>query len=130
MTDQQLYEQFENATLNATLFNHSNHVKMAWIYLNKFELLDAMSKFSKDLKAFAKANGATNLYHETITFAFLILINERLKFVENRQTWQEFVENNADFFDWKNNVLKKYYREETLKSKFAKQVFLFPDKNF
>lgn len=128
MTDEEFYEQFENATLDANIFNHSNHVKMAWIYLKKFELPEAMLKFSKDLKAFAAAHGAPKLYHETITFAYLILINERLKENENQQNWDIFVQTNTDLFDWKDNILQKYYREETIKSAFAKKVFVFPDK--
>ena len=115
MTDEEFYKQFENATLDANLFNHSNHVKMAWIYLQKFDLPNAMSNFANALRAFAIANGATNLYHETITFAFLVLINERMKTTENLQNWDEFVSTNSDLFDWKNNILKKYYKEETLK---------------
>ena len=128
MTEEEFYEQFENATLDASIFHHSNHVKMAWIYLKKFDLAEAIAKFSKALKNFAKANGAPKLYHETITFAFLILINQRMEINENKEDWDNFVEINPDLFDWKNNILKKYYSEETLKSQFAKKVFVFPDK--
>ena len=35
---------------------------------------------------------------------------------------------NADLLEWQTNVLKRYYREETLNSALAKQVFIFPDK--
>jgi hypothetical protein len=128
MTENNLFEQFENATLDAKIFTHSNHIKTAWIYLTKFDLLEAMTKFSSALKRFAKANKADKLYNETITFAFMILINERMKLTEHQQTWKEFAEKNSDLFDWKEHILKKYYREETLKSAFAKKHFVFPDK--
>lgn len=128
MTEQEFYEQFENATLDVNIFDHSNHVKMAWIYLKKFKLPEAMINFSKALKNFATANGASGLYHETITFAYLILINERLQNAEDQRDWEIFVKTNPDLFDWKNNILKKFYREETIKSPFAKKVFIFPDK--
>lgn len=128
MTEQEFYEQFENATLEVNIFDHSNHVKMAWIYLKKFGLPEAMINFSKALKKFAAANGASGLYHETITFAYLILINERLQNLENKEDWESFNKANPDLFDWQNNILKKYYREETIKSAFAKKVFVFPDK--
>jgi hypothetical protein len=128
MTEEEFYEQFEAATLDVNLFDHSNHVKMGWIYVKKFELPEAMTRFSKALKNFATVNGASGLYHETITFAYLILINERLKATETQQSWEEFRQTNPDLFDWKNNILKKYYREETVKSAFAKQHFVFPDR--
>lgn len=35
---------------------------------------------------------------------------------------------NADLLTWKDNVLKKYYREETRASELANPIFLFPDR--
>jgi hypothetical protein len=128
MDETQLYEEFEDGTLDAKLFSHAIHIKTAWLYLKKFDLPTAISAFSKALKNFAKVNKADKLYHETITFAFLILINQRMVSAENQQSWEEFSETNADLFDWKNSVLKKYYRDETIKSAFAKKHFVFPDK--
>lgn len=47
--------------------------------------------------------------------------------IPTHQTWNEFADANADLLTWKDIVLKKYYREETLASELAKTVFLFPD---
>ena len=129
MTDEEFYQQFADGTLDVNIFDHSNHIKMGWIYLKKFDLPEAMRNFSNDLKNFAKINGAAGLYHETITFAYLVLINERLQSLENQTNWEDFVAGNSDLFDWKNNILKRFYQDETIKSDFAKKVFVFPDKN-
>ena len=128
MTETEFFEQFENGTLNVEIFDHPAHVKMAWIYLKRYELPEALRNFSNALKNFAEVNNAAGLYHQTITFAFLILINERIKAASNSQSWDEFQAHNPELFDWKNNILKKYYQEETLKSDFAKRHFVFPDK--
>lgn len=128
MTDEEFFEKFEDATLSVEIFDHKHHVKMAWIYLKKYSLAEALERFSNALRKFAKANGAENIYHETITFAFLTIINERMKTSETMQNWDNFERANPDIFDWKKNILKKYYREETLKSDFAKKNFVFPDK--
>jgi hypothetical protein len=42
--------------------------------------------------------------------------------------WATFSAANADLLDWKDNVLKKYYREETLHSDLARTTFLMPDR--
>jgi hypothetical protein len=42
--------------------------------------------------------------------------------------WLEFRAGNADLFNRKQDILKKYYRPETLQSELAKQTFLFPDR--
>ena len=125
MTEKEFYQQFENGTLDVSLFDHSNHVKMGWIYVQKFELPEAMTRFSKALKNFAKANGQRRRYHETVTFAYLIVINERLKQAKKKQTWKEFAAENPDLFGW---ILDKYYHPKTINSAFAKKVFVFPDK--
>ena len=124
MTEDEFFKQFENGTLNADLFDHSAHVKMAWIYLKKYDLPEALRYFSDALKNFAIVNNAQGLYHETITFAYLLLINERMKMSETLEPWEEFVENFPELFDWKDNILKKHYREETLKSLAAKKYFV------
>jgi hypothetical protein len=128
MKDEDFIEQFEACALPGESFHHQDHVKLAWLYLNRYSLIDALIRFSEGLKRFANSNGKANLYHETITLAYLFLIHERLKRCDTEQSWQEFAEANTDLLDWKNNVLKKFYREETLFSEFARSVFIFPDR--
>jgi hypothetical protein len=101
---------------------------MAFLYLQKYAPLEALQRFSSALKRFATAHGKPNLYHETITWAFLLLIRERIARANSLQTWAEFSAANADLLRWDENILKKYYRPETLTSSLAKSVFLFPDK--
>lgn len=71
--------------------------------------------------------GKHGLYNETITWAFLLLIRERRARAGRPQSWEEFAAANPDLMSWQNNVLKKYYRPETLSSELAKATFLFPD---
>jgi hypothetical protein len=101
---------------------------MAFLYVQKFAPLEALARFSSDLTRFAMAHGKPNLYNETITWAFLLLVRERLARGKSCQTWTEFADSNADLLRWDENILKKYYRPETLTSELAKSVFLFPDK--
>ncbi len=129
MKDEECIKQFEACTLPAECFHHRDHVKMAWLYLQNYPVLETLARFSQGLKRFAAANGKDNLYHETITWAYVFLIHERMKRAGGRQSWEEFVATNADLFDWQNSVLKVYYREETLRSELARRVFVFPDRN-
>jgi hypothetical protein len=126
--DQDFIEQFENCTLAGECFHHQDHVRLAWLYLCRHTLMDALVKFSEGLKRFALSKGKAGLYHETITLAFVLLIHERLRRCGAQQSWKEFADANPDLLDWQNNVLKKFYREETLFSEFARKVFVFPDK--
>ncbi len=127
MNESEWMEQFATSALPNSSFHHADHVKMAFLYLQKYPPLEALARFSSDLAGFATANGKPNLYNETITWAFLLLIRERIARSNSPQTWAEFSETNADLLRWNDNILKKYYRPETLSSELAKKVFLFPD---
>lgn len=128
MNDSEWMEAFERCTLPNDSFHHADHVRMAFLYLQKYAPLEALRRFSSALARFATAHGKPNLYHETITWAFLLLIRERIARSNSLQTWAEFSAANPDLLRWDDNVLKKYYRPETLASELAKSVFLFPDK--
>lgn len=126
--DGEFIEQFETCALPGASFHHRDHVRLAWLYLNRLTLLDAIARFSEGLKRFATANGKPDPYHETVTWAFLLLIHERMMQSDAGLSWADFAAANADLLDWRENILKRYYREETLQSERAKRVFLLPDK--
>ena len=128
MRDSRWMEAFESCTLPNDSFHHRDHVKMAFLYLQKYKPLEALSHFSSALARFAAAHGKPNVYNETITWAFLLLIRERLARSSSQQTWSEFSATNADLLRRDDKILEKYYRPETLTSELAKSVFLFPDK--
>lgn len=128
MTDSEWMEQFENGSLPGDSFHHTDHVRMAFLFLHKYPPLDALARFSSALAKFAAAQGKPNLYNETMTWAFLLLIRERLARTSSPETWDNFAASNRDLLRWDDNILRKYYRPETLTSELARRVFLFPDK--
>ena len=128
MLDEEFIEGFENCTLTGESFHHRDHVRVVWLYLRSYSALETLARFSEGLKRFATANGKPNLYHETITWAYVFLIHERMARNGPEQSWTEFLEANTDLFDWKNNVLKSYYHDDTLRSEIARRAFVFPDR--
>jgi hypothetical protein len=128
MTDQELMDQFERGTLPNECFHHREHVRVAFLYLSLYPALEAIQLFSRALQRFATAHGKPQLYHETITWALMFLIRERMARSETQPTWDEFSRSNADLLALENRPLSRYYREETLASELARAVFIFPDK--
>ena len=129
MTNQELIHCFEHDALPSDSFHHSDHVRLAFAYLSQYPVLHALEKFAAALQRFAAARGKSQLYHETITFAFFFLIRERMAHSEGA-TWEEFARQNPDLLTWKDGILSRYYREGTLKSELAREVFVLPDKCF
>jgi hypothetical protein len=127
MTGDDLIQQFESGTMPSENFHHADHVRLAFEYLRRYPALQALERFSNALKWFAAAQGKAQLYHETITWAYLLLIRERIARTGGNQTWTEFADQNADLFKWKGGILTTLYRQETLDSDLARQTFVLPD---
>ena len=127
MTDTEIIEQFERGRAPGESFHHADHVRVAFAYLVRYSFLDAVERFCSALKRFALAHGKPGLYHETITWAYLFVIRERLARVGQSLNWEEFAEQNPDLLVWNEGVVQRAYRKETLASDLARSVFVFPD---
>jgi hypothetical protein len=127
LTDDDFVARFEDCTLPNSAFHHRDHVRLAWIYLRRHPPLEALARFAAGLRRFATANGHPGLYHETITWAFLLLIRERMERGGAGGTWEDLARANPDLLAWKPSILDRYYRPETLGSELARRVFVMPD---
>jgi hypothetical protein len=127
MNDREFVSAVERCAIPCTDFHHADHVRLAWIYLGEHSLLAAIERFTRALRGFATHCGAAGKYHETITWAYLLLIHERMQRQDSGGDWDAFCATNRDLFDWKPSVLELYYAPETLRSEFARRVFVLPD---
>ena len=105
MTDENLMRAFESGQVPDGGFHHAQHVRVAWNYLKAHPLPEALGRFCSALKGFAHAQGAPNLYHETITVSFVLLINERLSRHGAPVSWDAFAAANPDLLSWKPSIL-------------------------
>jgi len=126
--DAELLDAFESGTLSPSAFHHREHVRLAWLYLRQESFLGAIGGFTEGLKRFAARAGKEGLYHETITWAYLVLIHERLARPTAGSTFEVFAKRNADLFARSPSVLDRYYRPETLASDVARRAFVLPDR--
>jgi hypothetical protein len=106
-------------------FHHRDHVRLAWIYLRHQPPLDALARFVGSLKRFAIAKGKPGLYHETITWAYLLLIHERMHRTAS-DDFEVFATENPDLLARKPSILDQYYDQATLDSDLARRTFLMP----
>jgi hypothetical protein len=125
MTDQAFAEAFERCEIPNENFHHRDHLRLAWIYLREMPVIDALTRFTTSLKRFAAQNGKPGLYHETITWAYLLLIHERME-RKPAADFETFEATNPDLFAWKPSILNRYYDRQTLDSDLARRTFLMP----
>src|SRR6186997_690153 len=126
MSSSELFDRFVDTSLPADQFHHQQHVNVAWLFVQKYGMPNALAEFTAAIKRFADAKGATGLYHETITWAFLLLISER-QARNPVEKWPAFEAANPDLLVWKPSILERYYSKELLASDLAKRTFMMPD---
>ncbi|HYS56459.1 MAG TPA: hypothetical protein VER58_22100 [Thermoanaerobaculia bacterium] len=127
MTERELIDRFESCAVPNEGLHHRDHVHVVWAYLREMPVVEALSRFSTSLKRFASHYGKTMLYHETITWAYVALIHERMQQRPDAD-WDAFCRLNPDLLKWKPSILDQYYRPETLASDLARRVFILPDR--
>ena len=114
---------FEGGALDPAQFPHAEHLRLGYEMLERYPFGEAVTRFSGGLKLLAARAGKPEVYHETITVAFLALINER-RARDNGQAWSEFKRANSDLFD--KRCLKRWYGAEQLASDLARRTFCLP----
>jgi len=127
MTNDEFLSLFESLKFPIKDFHNEEHVRLAWVYLTRHSLIESLQRFVGSLKAFVAFHRAEAKYHETITWSFLLLINERMLRANSIQTWKQFRTSNPDLFASEENVLTRYYSDETLRSEFARSHFVMPN---
>jgi hypothetical protein len=114
---------FEDGALDPEQFPHSEHIRFAYEMLERYPFGETVTRFSRGLKLLAAKAGRPEIYHETITVAFLALLGER-KAAGCYADWDEFRANNSDLLD--KRCLEKWYGKEQLASDLARRTFCLP----
>lgn len=125
--DLELLARFEDTSLGDADFGHPQHVRVAWTLLRSLPTaVAALDRFVGGLRRFAAAKGSPGLYHETITWAYLLLIHERIARLPADTPWEGFAAASPDLLARGKAALRRYYRDEDLASELARKVFLMP----
>jgi len=128
LTDEELVRGLEETSLAPDAFHHAEHVRGAFLFLRRYPVLRAVEQYSEALRRMAASHGKAHRYHQTITWAYMFLIHERMARAGGAPSWEEFGRENPDLLNWQDNIVKRYYSEDRLKSDLARNVFLFPDR--
>jgi hypothetical protein len=128
MTDDEFLAAFEACTLEE--FHHRDHIKVAYLYLRRYPLDEAIAKVRARLQALAVAWSAPvdNLekgYHETMTQAWVRLVHLTLSDCGVAESADAFCEQQPKLMQ--KTHLQLFYSRERLTTWEAKREFVEPD---
>ena len=74
LSDLEFLRKFEACELSNDCFHHRDHIRLAWIYLQRYGELEALGHIAGAIRKFAAHHGKSDKYHETVTVAWLRLL--------------------------------------------------------
>jgi hypothetical protein len=127
LDDDALHDAFATVRLPPDRFHHREHVRVAFVYLARAgDLASAAVEFRAALRRFAAAHGIPQLFHETLTWAYLVLIHERMN-AGSYATSLELIAANPDLLDHRGGALARYYDVRAVTtSPLARSCFVLP----
>ena len=127
LSDDELLSRFDAATLTPDVFDHGEHVRLAWLHVTRLPLLEAIRIQCEGLQRLTAALGVPDKFHATITVAWVLLVHDRVAAGGAGQGWPAFREANPDLFAKGGAVLRRHYSPAILGSNEARAAFVPPD---
>jgi hypothetical protein len=124
MTDEAFLRALESCVLPEAAFGHSAHVRAAYLYLLEGDFVGALGRMRGALINFTSHLGKPGRYHETITVAYVALIQQHIYERGNGGGWAAFASENPELFE--PGLLQHFYPPQQLESEMARRVFLLP----
>lgn len=121
MADAEFLAAFHACSLPPACFRHADHLRLAWLHLHQNPLETAIDKVRDGIQAYATHLGRPEVYHETITVAWVRLIASH-----SEPTFDEFLKLNAHRLN--GELLHRFWSPERLQSEAAKREWLAPDR--
>jgi CDP-diacylglycerol--glycerol-3-phosphate 3-phosphatidyltransferase len=121
LSDDEFLSAFESGTLDPSRFRHGDHLRFAWLALQRMGTADAERFVASAIRRFANRHGAAHLYHETMTLGWVRLIA-----THHESSFDEFLTANECRLNAQ--LLHRFWSVELLESDLAKREWVAPDK--
>lgn len=112
---------FEEGSL--PVLSHADHVHLAYLYLVEGELLTVLDELPARLKRFVALRGASEKYHATLTWSWILLVHERMR-SGPESSWSRFHQRHPDLLDPAR--ILDHYTERELDAPDARRNFVLP----
>ena len=99
MTDEEFLRALESCTLTESDFGHHAHIRAGYLYLRQSDFAGALDRMRRSIRNYATHHGKPDRYHETITVAYLALIQQCIFERGDGGGWATFARCNSELFN-------------------------------
>ena len=124
--DAEFADAFERCELSNESFHHCDHIRLAWIYLQRYGADAAEVRIAATIRKFAAHFGKTDKYHEAVTVAWMRLLADAARSVPSSASFSEAIAAFPKLLD--KNYLREFYSDALLDSQIARDAFVAPDR--
>ena len=124
-TGQEFVRMFEACELANDNFHHRDHIRLAWIYLERYGELEARGQIARAIRKFAAHHGKSDKYHETITVVWLRLVARAMARVPLDATFDQLTIAAPELLD--KRTIERFYSTAVLASEAARTYWVKPD---
>jgi hypothetical protein len=124
VNDRDFLHALETCSLPEQEFGHAAHVRAAYLYLQQGAFASALLRLTSSIRRYAAAQGRPGRYHETMTVAYLALIQQHIGERGDGGGWPGFADANPELFE--RGLLLRFYPRAQLESDLARRSFLLP----
>jgi hypothetical protein len=125
MTDVEFRQAMEACLIPGDAFHHRDHIRLAWIYLREAGPAEATGLIRETIQRYAAHHGAAQKYHETLTVAWLRLVDSAMRSTPGVESFDAFAARHAHLLD--KDAPRTFYSAELLSSDRARAEWVEPD---
>jgi hypothetical protein len=125
MSDDAFLQGFEACQLDPVKFHHADHIRLAWLCVNRYGTGRAEARLLEGIRKFALHAGAPRKFHCTITIAWVRLVAMRPVRSKADVKFEDWIAKRPELLN--KNLLNQYYSPEKLESLEARHGWVEPD---
>lgn len=126
LSDSEFEQQFASAKLNAALFSHEAHLRLAWIHIQHYGVDQAIMNICFQLKNFTQVVGAESKYNKTVTIAAIRAVDHSIR-RSACDNFSDFITTHTRLKTNFRELMNAHYRTDIFKSEAAKHTYLEPE---
>lgn len=126
LDDERFARQFEHGTLDPTLFSHEAHLRLAWMYIGKYGVDQAIRNICRQIEAFDQKFGDGTKYNVTVTVAAVRAVHHFMQ-QSTAPTFASFIAENLRLKNNFKELLGQHYSWDVFNDELARKIFLEPD---
>jgi hypothetical protein len=125
MSDDAVLLAFETCQLDPAKFHHADHVRLAWLCIQRYGARRAEAALLDGIRKFAQHAGVPEKFHYTITIAWARLVAAACCKSDSCDSFYEWIKPHPELLD--KRLMNEHYSAGRLESLQARCGWLDPD---